>query len=199
VQRALAGQVQAKAEIVRRHQDLVYNLALKLVSRPEEAESVLQETFLKVFENLGSFRQDAALRTWIYRIATNEALMALRRRRPAPLSINDGEEDEEGSGRYSRMLRSLDRNPLELLMDREFQQALEKAMSDLPDAWRIPFVLKDIEGLSLQEIADDLNTTIPAVKAALHRGRVVLRNRLADFMEQRESGTPEKVGSRGRR
>jgi RNA polymerase sigma-70 factor, ECF subfamily len=198
VQRALAGQVQAKAEIVRRHQDLVYNLALKLVSRPEEAESVLQETFLKVFENLGSFRQEASLRTWIYRIATNAALMALRRRKPASLSIDVGEE-EEGSGRYSRMLRSLDRNPLELLMDREFQQALEKAMSDMPDAWRIPFVLKDIEGLSLQEIADDLNTTIPAVKAALHRGRVLLRNRLADFIERRESGTPVKGGSRGRR
>lgn len=146
----------------------------------------MQETFLKVFEKLPTFRQESSLRTWIYRIATNEALMRLRQRKGNLVSVEE-EPDEGEAARFSVMLKSLDRNPLELLLDSEFKRALEKAMAELPDSWRIPFVLKDIEGFSLQEIADQLNTTVPAVKSALHRGRTALRDRLADFIEQRES------------
>ncbi len=187
VQRALAGDLPAKSEIVRRHQDLVYNLALKLVSNPETAECVLQDTFLKVFEKLATFRQESSLQTWIYRIATNEALMRLRQRKFNVISVDEEPEDPETS-RFSSMLKSLDRNPLELLLDSEFKKALEEAMAELPDSWRVPFVLKDIEGLSLQEIADQLNTTVPGVKSALHRGRTALRNRLAEFISHREQG-----------
>jgi RNA polymerase sigma-70 factor (ECF subfamily) len=195
VRRALEGRVEAKTEIVRRNQDLVYNLALKLVSKPDDAETVLQETFLRVFEKLESFRQESTLRTWIYRIAANSALMLLRQRRSDPVTIETSDDDETLS-RNSRMLASLDRNPLELLLDNEFRRALEAAMKELPDSWRVPFVLKDIEGLSLQEVADDLNTTVPAVKAALHRARVALRNRLAEFIVQHETGKSKTV-SRG--
>jgi RNA polymerase sigma-70 factor (ECF subfamily) len=187
VRRAIGGDLRAKAEIVRRHQDLVYNLALKLTGNPGDAETVLQESFLKIFEKLAGFRQESSLRTWIYRITANEALMLLRRRKGAPVSM-DLDSDDEILPRYSRMLASLDRNPLELLLDNEFKTALEKALVDLPDSWRVPFVLKDIEGLSLAEVADDLGITVPAVKAALHRARVALRNRLAEFIEQREAG-----------
>jgi len=161
---------------------------LKLVSSADDAETILQETFLKVFEKLAGFRQESSLRTWIYRITANETLMLLRQRKAEPFSVSV-EEDDEAPSRHSRMLASLDRNPLELLLDNEFRQALENAMADLPDAWRIPFVLKDIEGLSLQETAEDLNTTVPAVKAALHRARVALRNRLEEFIERREAGS----------
>ena len=187
VQRALAGDLAAKSEIVRRHQDLVYNLALKLVSHPEAAECVLQDTFLKVFEKLGTFRQESSLQTWIYRIATNEALMRLRQRKYTTVPVEE-ESAEEDTSRFTTMLKSLDRNPLELLLDNEFKAALERAMAELPDSWRIPFVLKDIEGLSLQEIADQLNTTVPAVKSALHRGRTALRNQLAEFITKHELG-----------
>ncbi|MCX6641201.1 MAG: sigma-70 family RNA polymerase sigma factor [bacterium] len=190
VAQALKGDQQAKAQIVLLHQELVYNLALKLTGNADEAENVLQETFLSVFENLDRFRGDAALKTWIYRIAANEALMAIRRRK-GDFSFRSESIDLSEASRYARMLRSLDRNPLELLMDAEFKNALETAMSNLPDSWRIPFVLKDIEGLSLQEIADSLKTTVPAVKAALHRGRNALRDHLADFIEQHQD-SPEK-------
>lgn len=163
---------------------MVYNLALKLVGDPDEAENVLQETFLKVFEKLDTFRAESSLQTWIYRIATNAALMSIRQRKGDVVAFNE-ETDFTPAAKYEHMLKSLSRNPLELLLDAEFKGALENAMLDLPDSWRIPFVLKDIEGLSLQDIADKLNTTVPAVKAALHRGRNALRDSLADFTEGR--------------
>jgi len=171
---------------------LVYNLALKLLSSPDEAENVLQDTFLKVFENLHRFRADATLKTWIYRITANEALMAIRRRK-GDFTWQLNSDDSPQAAKYAEILKSLDRNPLESLLDAEFKRALETAMANLPDSWRIPFVLKDIEGLSLQEIADTLKTTIPSVKAALHRGRTALRDHLAEFIERREetAGGPQ--------
>ncbi len=190
----MAGEVKAKTEIVRQHQDLVYNLGLKLTNQPDAAECVLQETFLKVFEKLGSFRLESSLRTWIYRIAANAAMMHLRQRKGKADSL-DEEFAEAESSRHARMLKSLDRDPLELLMDAEFKQALAAAMADLPDSWRVPFVLKDIEGLSLQEVADTLHTSVPAVKAALHRARTRLRDHLTDFIEKHKNIpriTPEK-------
>lgn len=194
ISRALAGDLEAKAWIVASYQAMVYNLALKLVSEPGEAENVLQETFLKVFEKLDTFRGDASLQTWIYRIATNAALMSLRQRKAefAPL---ESDPDLAPGPKFSHMMESLDRNPLELLLDAEFETALEKAMAELPNSWRIPFVLKDVEGLSLQEVADTLGTTVPAVKAALHRGRSALRDKLADFIERYDNSSEKKEKS----
>ncbi len=171
------------------HQELVYNLALKLVGNPEEAENVLQDTFLKIFEKLDTFKGNSSLQTWIFRIATNTSLMALRKSRGVAIPLED-DPDSAQRAKYQTMLRSLDRDPLELLLDSEFKEALEKAMSTLPDSWRIPFVLKDIEGLSLKEVAENLDTTVPAVKSLLHRGRSALRDQLADFIEQRKEASP---------
>lgn len=185
----MEGDVEAKTQIVLQNQELVYNLALKLMSSPEGAENVLQETFLKIFEKLDTFRGNSSLQTWIYRIATNEALMMLRRKKGEIVPIEE-DQDREQKTKYESMLKSVDRDPLELLMDAEFKEALEEAMTELPDTWRIPFVLKDIEGLSLQEVADTLNTTVPAIKAALHRGRSALRDQLTDFIDRRKEMSP---------
>lgn len=137
-----------------------------------------------MFEKLNTFRRDSSLQTWIYRIATNTALMSLRQRKDELIPLEGGA-DLSPDPKYAQMMKSLNRDPLELLLNAEFKQALERAMTDLPASQRIPFVLKDIEGLSLQEVADSLNTTVPAVKASLHRGRSTLRDSLADFIEQR--------------
>jgi RNA polymerase sigma-70 factor (ECF subfamily) len=189
VARALKGDIEAKTRIVLLNQDLVYNIALKLMSNPDGAENVLQETFLKVFEKLDTFKGNSSLQTWIYRIATNEALMLLRRKKGDIVPLEE-DPDSDQKAKYESMLRSVDRDPLELMMDSEFKGALERAMSELPDSWRIPFVLKDIEGLSLQEVADTLGTTVPAVKAALHRGRSALRDQLAEFVDRRKETSP---------
>lgn len=110
--------------------------------------------------------------------------MLLRQRKSDLVSV-DRQKESEAASKYARMLRSLDRNPLEMVLDAEFKEALEKAMAGLPDAQRAAFVLKDIERLSLQEVADDLKATVPAVKALLHRGRTALRDALAEFIERR--------------
>jgi len=164
---------------------MVYNLSLKLMNDVDKAENVLQDTFLKVFDKLDTFKGDSSLQTWIYRITTNTALMALRKRNGLAIPLAE-DTDSENKGKYEAMLRSLDSDPLELLMDTEFKQAIEKAMSQLQDSWRIPFILKDVEGLSLKEVANTLDTTVPSVKASLHRARNSLRNQLADFIEQRK-------------
>jgi len=151
---------------------------------PSEAENTLQETFLRVFEKLDSYAGKSTLQTWIYRIAMNEALMTIRKRRGITVPIIE-DPNEEQKSKYESMLKSLDQDPLEILMDTEFKEALQAAMTELPDSWRIPFILKDIEGLSLKEIADELDTTVSAVKSSLHRGRSALRDKLADFIDQK--------------
>ncbi|MBU1650996.1 sigma-70 family RNA polymerase sigma factor [bacterium] len=182
---ALQGDVEAKTQIVTQHQSLVYSLALKLLNDTSDAENVLQDTFLKVFEKLDSYAGKSALQTWIYRIAMNEALMTIRKRRGGMVPIIE-DPDEPQKAKYESMLRSLDRDPLETLLDTEFKSALQVAMTELPDSWRIPFILKDIEGLSLKEIAAKLDTTVSAVKSSLHRGRSVLRDKLADFIDKQD-------------
>ncbi len=167
----------------------MYNLVLKLMNDAGEAENVLQDTFLKVLEKLDTFKGNSSLQTWIYRIATNTALMALRQRKGMIVPL-DEDSDSEQKAKYQTMLRSLDRDPLELLMDAEFKEALDEAMDELPESWRIAFILKDMEGLSLKEVADTLETTIPAIKAVLHRGRSTLRNHLADFIDHRKEISP---------
>ncbi|MFH1861868.1 MAG: sigma-70 family RNA polymerase sigma factor [bacterium] len=190
----MAGDLEARSAIVDQHQQMVYNLALKLTNDAKDAECVLQEAFLKIFENLGSFRGESSLRTWIYRITTNAALMLLRRRKGAFASMDDDQNSSE-MAYLAQMLKSLDKSPLELVLDAEFQTALQKALAELPDSWRVAFVLKDIEGLSLQEIAESLGTTVAAVKAVLHRGRKALRDRLSDFMEhQRDQVRKTEIG-----
>lgn len=181
--------MQARTDIVLQHQELVYNLSLKLMNEADKAENVLQDTFLKVFEKLDTFKGNSSLQTWIYRITTNTALMTLRQRKGTVITLEE-DPDSEQKAKYQAMLRSLDRDPLELLMDSEFKEALERAMSKLPDSWRIPFILKDIEGHSLKEVAETLNTSVPAVKAALHRGRSALRDHLADFIDQQKENSP---------
>ena len=131
VSRALSGDVEARTRIVKDNQEIVYNLALKMVSDPIEAENILQETFLKVFEKLDSYKGNSSLQTWIYRIATNTALMQFRQRKGEHVVL-DEDPDSEKTSKYQAMLVSLDRDPLEILMDNEFKEALEKAMSALP-------------------------------------------------------------------
>lgn len=191
VRRAQEGDARARAEIVEAHMRNVYNLGLRLTGSEDEAENVLQDTFLKVFEKLDSFRADSQLGTWIHRIATNEALMRMRSRKNKYfVPIEDeptGDDDEEGRD-IGFILESLDRDPLELTLDEELRQRLEKAIITLPDSLRTAFVLKDLEGLTMAEIAERVGKTVSAIKADLHRARLRLRRQLAEFVEGRVDG-----------
>ncbi len=182
--KANAGDAQARTKIVEDHQRNVYNLGLRLTGNKEEAECVLQETFLKVFEKLGEFRRDSKLGTWIHRIATNAALMRLRSRKGKHfVPLEEDAQDDDNGANFSHIAKSLDRNPLELTLDDELKGRLEDAIAALPPNLRTAFVLKDLEGLSIAQIAEELEKSVTAVKADLHRARLKLRRWLADMVE----------------
>jgi len=182
VAKAIQGDKTALADIVAQNERLVYNTALRLLADPKEAECVLQETFLKVFQALPEFKAQSSLSTWIYRIATNYALMRIRSRKKAPSSIDDVE-SQVSSSSLENFNRSVGNNPLRAVMNVELRDAMEKAIAELPAKFRSVFVLKDIEGYSLKEIADMLALSLAAVKSNLHRARLFLRDRLAEFAE----------------
>ena len=182
VAKARQGDREALAEIVRQNERMVYNTALRLLANSDEAECVLQETFLKVFQALPEFREQSSLSTWIYRIATNYALMRLRSRKKKADAVEqiDSQVSEKTLETFNL---SLGANPLRSVLNTELRHAMEQAIAELPLKFRSVFVLKDIEGHSLKEIADMLDLTLAAVKSNLHRARLFLRNRLAEFME----------------
>ncbi len=188
---ALAGDREAKTKIVLTHRDNVYNLSLKLMGSSQEAESILQETFLTVFEKLERFRGDSKLGTWIHRIATNAALMRLRSRKGKYFVqiADDANEQDETAGIGSHVLPSLEMDPLQVALNDELKIKLNEAITSLPPHLRSVFVLKDLEGFSMAEIADQVDKTVSAVKADLHRARVKLRKQLCEFSERCKDGS----------
>jgi RNA polymerase sigma-70 factor (ECF subfamily) len=164
---------------------MVYNLALRLTRDRDEAAVVLQETFLNVFRALPRFRSGSRLKTWIYRIATNEALQRTRLGHGRVfVDITDLEADPERDLSYAA--RSLQEDPHLLLENRELRGRLETAIGELPPKHRAAFVLVDIEGLPLREAAAFVGATLPALKTDLRRARLFLRDRLASYLEERK-------------
>lgn len=179
IQLAKKGDRFAQAKIVKDHEKMVYNLGLKLLGNEEKAECILQETFLKVLQALPKFQEKSQLSTWIYRIATNQALMRLRKKKKQHFSIHE-EQDDDGKD-YSTFVKSLDADPLDNLLNLELNEKMDRAIEQLPENYKTVFVMKDIEGLALKEIAEILDLSLPAVKSNLHRARITLRNKLSDM------------------
>jgi RNA polymerase sigma-70 factor, ECF subfamily len=179
---AKAGRQDAFAEIVERHSPVVYNLALRLVKDPHEAEEVLQETFISAFKALPKFEGRSQLGTWLYRIGYNAALMRLRKRRPPTDSLDEPVTTEEGDS-LPRELVDWGSIPDDLLLNRELRTVLDAALDTLPESLRTVFVLRDIEGLSTAETAAALGLTETNTKVRLHRARLALRERLTDYFK----------------
>ena len=180
--RLKAGDRSAFAEMVEQHSPRIFNLALRMMEDPAEAEEILQETFLRAAKHIRNFRGQSSLGTWLYRIGTNLALMRLRRKRPVNISLDDA--DEELIAHQLRAEDWSDRPESELL-NREARAEMQRAILTLPDGLRIVFVLRDIEGLSTAEAADVLNLSISAVKSRLLRARLALRNELSRYFSER--------------
>jgi len=182
IQLAKQGDRSAQAKIVKNYEKMVYNLGLKLLGDQEKAECILQETFLKVLQALPKFQEKSQLSTWIYRIATNQALMRLRSEKRQQVSFD--EEPDNTNKDYSPFVQTFDASPLDNLLNQELKEKMDRAIDQLPENYRAVFVMKDIEGLALKEIADILSMSLPAVKSNLHRARVFLRDRLAEMWNQ---------------
>ena len=177
VAQARTGDAQAFSELVSRYERKIYRLAKNITQNNEDAEDVLQDTFLKAYEHLDSFQGNSKFYTWIVRIAVNEALMKLRKRksdRTVPLDepMDLGEETAE------REIAVWEDNPEQRYSREEMQQILNDAVDTLKPDFRTVFALRDIEELSTEETAEALGISIPAVKSRLLRARLALREKL---------------------
>ncbi len=183
VSEAKAGNYAAFEELVNRYEKKIFRLGLNITGSPEDAEEVLQETFLKAFEHLANFREDSRFYTWIVRIAVNEGLMKLRKRRSDKSVPMEDSVDEEGSV-MPREFADWRPSPEEQLAQSELADILNNAARSLSPTFRTVFFLRDVEGLSTQETADLLNLTVSAVKARLFRARLQLRDELTKVFKR---------------
>ena len=182
-----AGDATAFRELVQLNSANVYNVALKLLGNEQEAEDVLQETFLSAFQAIDSFEGRAKLSSWLYRIAYNASLMRLRKRKGmTTFSLDEPTGDSEGDdGRESRHLVDWSAVPDDQLLTAEARQEMDRAISELPESLRSTFILRDIQGLSGAETAEILDITVQAVKNRLHRARLRLRDHLSEYFVER--------------
>jgi RNA polymerase sigma-70 factor, ECF subfamily len=165
VERARAGDAAAFSELVQRYERKIYRLAKHITQNDEDAEDVLQESFLKAYSHLDSFHGDSKFYTWLVRIAVNEALMKLRKRKSDKTVSLD-----EPQKKYSRD---------------ELADILNKAVDSLKPSFRTVFVLRDIEELSTEDTAETLGISIPAVKSRLLRARLQLREKLTRYFRRK--------------
>ena len=179
-----AGDKAACAQCVEMHAPAVYRLALRMMGDPEEAEDVMQETFLSAFRAIESFEGRSGLATWLFRIANNVALMRLRKRQPLFLSIDM--QGGEGDGAEMTPVQLFDWCclPEADFATAEAHSELERAIAELAPALRAVFVLRELEGLSTEETAQALALTPANVKVRLHRARLWLRERLAGYFTE---------------
>ena len=172
------------ARLVEAYSGVIYRLAIKMLNNPQDAEDILQETFIKAYQHLPTFDGRSSLSTWLYRIATNEALMFLRRQKNIPLSIDmpqDTPEEEQ------EPLQIVDWCclPEEELMSSEARLFMDEAIQKLPHSLKIVFLLRDIEGLSTLETGEVLGLSETAVKTRLSRARMRLRGLLTAYFGDR--------------
>jgi RNA polymerase sigma-70 factor (ECF subfamily) len=180
-----AGDREEFTRLVDAYSGPIYRLALKMLGTPTEAEDVLQNTFLKVFQHLKDFEGRSSLSTWLYRIASNEALMLLRKQRPEMPLSDAAPGDDDNSDYFPTQFTDWRYLPEEEFLSSESQAALDRAVQYLPETQRIVFVLRDIEGLSIQETSEALNLSETAVKTRLLRARLRLREELGTYYSER--------------
>lgn len=178
-------------ELVNRYSDKVYRLAYRITNNQNDAEEILQEVFLILIEKLSTFRKESRFSTWLYRVASNASFMYIRnqkRSREKETSLDDykpyndygvleGVEERDWSGR-----------PDSQLLSAEGTQLIEKAISELPEEYRVVFHMKDIERLTSKEIAKALGLSVPAVKSRVLRSRLFLRDKLSEYYSELGNG-----------
>ncbi len=184
VAKARVGDPSAFTELVQRYDGKIFRLARHIMQSPEDAEDVLQETFLKAYEHLHDFHGDSKFYTWLVRIAVNQSLMKLRKRRgDRVLSLDEA--IDIGEDTVTREIAVWEGNPEQKYSQTEIREILAKAVESLPPIFRAVFALRDIEELSTEETAAVLNLSVPAVKSRLLRARLRLREKLTRYFKRK--------------
>ena len=184
VARSRAGDSAAFSTLLRRYESKIFRLAMNITQNREDAEDVLQEAFFKAYEHLDQFQGNSKFYTWIVRIAVNQALMKLRKRK-SDRSVSLDEQIDTGEDMVVREIAAWDPDPEERYSQDELSTILTEAIDELAPIYRTVFTLRDVEGLSTEETAEVLDLTVPAVKSRLLRARLQLRDRLTRFFKRK--------------
>jgi RNA polymerase sigma-70 factor (ECF subfamily) len=185
VSAAKAGDVSAFTELVTRYERKIYRLTLNITQNREDAEDAMQEAFLKSYQHLDGFEGGSRFYTWLVRIAVNEALMKLRKRRPNQFSLDEPVTTDEES--FPREIQDWGPTPEQKFARVELNEILNGAVTELDPAYRIAFLLRDVEELSTEETAKMLGISVPAVKSRLLRARLKLRQKLNPYFRSTTS------------
>jgi len=187
VARAQAGDSAAFTTLVEHYQRKIYRIGKNITQNSEDAEDVLQETFLKAFRHLDQFRADAKFSTWLIRIAVNQSLTMLRKLRSAK-EVSIDRDCQSGEDNLPIDLSDWAPNPEELYRAAELREILRDKLRQLHPRLRMAFVLRDIEGLSVEQTAEALNLSVGAVMARAWRARIQLRERLSKYFRRKHGG-----------
>ncbi len=174
-----AGDKDAFVELISRYSEKAHHLCLRITRNAEDAEEILQDVFVTVYRKIDKFEGKSAFSSWLYRITVNTAFMKLRKRKQtAAISLEELTPSAHESWADTRS----DTTDLNYLSSRhELREQLEDAIQALPEEYRNIFLLRDVDGLSNQEVSEMLQISVPAVKSRLHRSRLMLRKKLQKF------------------
>lgn len=187
IAKAREGDAGAFTELVNKYERKIFRLAQHITQNREDAEDVLQESFLKAYEHLDQFQGNSKFYTWIVRIAVNQALMKLRKRKTdKTVSMDEG--IDTGEDIVVREIAAWEEDPEQRYSRDEINQILSEAIDSLAPPYRTVFVLRDVEDMSTEETADALDLSIPAVKSRLLRARLQLRDKLTKFFKRKGDG-----------
>jgi RNA polymerase sigma-70 factor (ECF subfamily) len=179
VRQAKEGNREALAELVSRYSDKIYNLALRILRNREDAEDVLQETFLQVLRKLDTFDERSTFFTWIYRIGTNTSLMKLRKKKQIFAELPDKPDLED------KVFVDWSQDPSMDVQNEEIKNILDQAIGELSEIYRSVFILRDLEHLSIKETGKILNISEENVKIRLRRARLFLRDKISQQFQER--------------
>jgi RNA polymerase sigma-70 factor (ECF subfamily) len=182
VSSAKSGDTTAFEELVNRYEPKIFRLTLNITGNREDAEDAMQDAFLKSFSHLKEFQGNSRFYTWLVRIAANEALMRLRKRRPNVLSLDEPIEGDDDL--VPRDIEDWGPSPEQRYAQKEMGGILSSVIEQLEPDYRIVFVLRDVEQLSTGETASALGISVPAVKSRLLRARLKLRQKLDRYLRQ---------------
>lgn len=187
IRAAQKGDRRAFSNLVRRYETTVYRFALKVCRDQAQAEESFQDTFVNVYRKLHTFDGKSKFSTWLYTIVTNSCLMKRRKRKRDELVGSLEALDEfsgDGNRGHSGTVARWEVSPSDVLLERELREVLERAISKLPDPYRLVFVLRDMEEKSTEETAAILKLSVEATKSRLRRARAFLRAELDPYMRE---------------
>lgn len=182
ISRVKSGDERAFTELVKRYEQTVWGFAFKLCRNEEKAQESFQDTFINVYRKIGQFDSRSKFSTWLYSIVANNCLMHRRKRKLEGLLESLDEAPDTEDKNVQKQLAAWDDSPIETMMNKEMREQLDEAIQELPDEYKVVFVLRDLEEKTAEETAKILKLSVPAVKSRLRRSRIFLRHKLHGLM-----------------